>query len=166
MAGFVFLKHTYSFIPLSYGLSCSDEKLVSCRTVLPLNISFFPLADIIIFSLLLFSSSFIVMCLDFDIHWLFGLLSFINFREFSVTPAQVLRRRLSLPFPPESRLLLSLPLSPLCILPSLCSFLGRLPPPVHSCAIRCLLGLKSSYYTYFLKVLPVLFRFGTSCLIV
>lgn len=102
MAGFVFLKHIYSVIPLFYGFSCSDEKLVSCRTVLPLKISFFPLADIIIFSLFLFSSSFIVMCLDFDIHWLFGLLSFISFREFSVTSAQVLRRRLSLPFPPES----------------------------------------------------------------
>lgn len=32
-----------------------------------------------------------------------------------------------------------------CILPSLCSFPGHLPSPIHSCAIRCSLGLKSSF---------------------
>ena len=65
---FFFLKHIYSFIPLFYGFCSSDEKLVNCLTILPLNRSFFPLADFIIFSLLLFSSSFIMMSLDFDIH--------------------------------------------------------------------------------------------------
>ena len=162
---FFFLKHIYSFIPLFYGFCCSDEKLVNCLTILPSN-SFFSSGRFYYF---LFASFSLKFHHDESRFWHTLTLWMVVFHQFQRLPSHIctdLASEIFPPFPPETP---SPPVSaPLTSLASclLCSFPGHLLSPIHSCAIRCLLGLKSSFILVFLRVLSVLFRFGTSCLIV